>query len=241
MKETYTPILKVITGSRAYGFARSDSDTDIRGIAMPSEEIFFGLNNFEMHEQKDPDETIYSLKKFVNLAINGNPNILELLFIDAPHLILLETAPALFLKSHRKKFITKRIFTTYVGYAKAQLHKIKADGNCAPEMKSRRAEDIAKNGFDTKAATHLIRLMFQATELALYRTISFPMTGEELFICKAIREGRRTFDEVRTIFEWLLCDLREIEEKSTLPEKPDFDMINSLVIQMNERWYKYNR
>lgn len=232
----YTPILKVITGSRAYGFARPDSDTDIRGIAMPSKEIFFGLQNFEMHEKKDPDETIYSLKKFVNLALGANPNILELLWIEKPFL-LLEHHQANYLKHFRRAFITKKIFTSYVGYAKAQLHKIKAEGNCSPEMNSRRSEDIKKNGYDTKAATHLMRLMFQARELALDERISFPMRDEELVVCKSIRNGEFPFEFVKNLFEKSLQELREIEKDSTLPEKPDFNLVNNIVITINKEWY----
>jgi len=239
MKELYTPILKVTTGSRAYGFARPDSDWDTRGIAMPSREVFFGLQSFEMHEQKDPDETIYSLNKFVNLALTGNPNILELLFIDEP-LIQLDTHQSRELKANRALFITKKLFITYVGYAKAQLHKIKADGNCAPEMKSRRSDDILKNGYDTKAATHLVRLMFQARELALDGNINFPMKGNELSACKGIREGKWKFEEVKETFEGALADLRKIEETSSLPEKPDFNRVNQLVMTINAEWYGSN-
>jgi len=234
----YDVILKVITGSRAYGFARPDSDTDTRGIGMPSPEVFYGLQNFEMHEQKEPDETIYSLKKFVNLAMNANPNILELLFIDAPELVLINAPAAIYLKSYRSEFITKKIFTTYVGYAKAQLHKIKAEGNCSPEMSSRRFEDIKKNGYDTKAATHLMRLMFQAQELAEDGKISFPMKPEDLCICKAIRGGRWSLDNLKSIFEASLEDLRYIESKSTLPDAPDFKRINALMIRINKVWYR---
>lgn len=238
MNKLYTPILKVITGSRAYGFARPDSDVDTRGIAMPSADVFFGLRSFEMHESKNPDEVFYSLKKFVNLAMNANPNILELLFIDNPELILIEHPIMKFLKGARRRFISKKIFTTYVGYAKAQLHKIKADGNCAPEMSSRRFEDIKKNGYDTKAATHLVRLILQAQELITNGEISFPMKGAELAICTGIRNGGISFDVVKAVFEDELAELRYLEENSNLPESPDFELINDLVVEINKEWYE---
>ena len=73
-------ILKVVAGSRAYGTNTEDSDYDYRGICIQPKKYLLGLDKFEQHEEKEPDTVIYSLEKFVRLALQNNPNILEILF-----------------------------------------------------------------------------------------------------------------------------------------------------------------
>lgn len=235
--KNYITIYEVISGSRAYGFANENSDTDIRGVAFPSYKSFFGLHNFEMAETKDPDMQIYSFKKFVTLALNANPNILELLFIDDPSLILKQTSFSATLKAHRHLFITKKIFTTYMGYAKAQIHKLKAAGNCSPEMSSKRAEGIKKYGYDIKAATHVARLLYQGIELALDKTISIPLKEPALTICKNIRNGDNTLDEFLGQVDFLFDVFKGLEEISTLPEKPNYKAADDLVAYCHTDFY----
>ena len=53
-------IYKVISGSQAYGWARPDSDVDIRGIAIvPDKRYYYGfIRNFEQYEDKVNDINI---------------------------------------------------------------------------------------------------------------------------------------------------------------------------------------
>ena len=75
-------IFKCIAGSHAYGMATKYSDEDIRGVAIPPIEYYIGyLHKFEQHDPKSEDICIWSLQKFMRLAANANPNIIELFFI----------------------------------------------------------------------------------------------------------------------------------------------------------------
>ncbi len=73
-------IFKCISGSIGYGISTSLSDEDIRGICIAPREFYYGLHKFEQQEYKEPDTVIYSINKFVQLARDCNPNVLELLF-----------------------------------------------------------------------------------------------------------------------------------------------------------------
>ena len=45
-------ILLTVTGSRAYGMSQESSDVDLKGIAIPTKEYYFGfLNKFEQADK----------------------------------------------------------------------------------------------------------------------------------------------------------------------------------------------
>ena len=116
-------------GSRSYGTALEDSDTDIRGVCTLPPQIVFGfLENFEQAERKDPDMVIFSLLKFADLAVKNNPNVLELLFVDESSIVY-TTNKWDRLRAIKEKFLSKRIASTFAGYAKSQLHKIRTHRN----------------------------------------------------------------------------------------------------------------
>ena len=79
----YTPILVTISGSWAYGTNKPDSDIDARGIFLDPVNSILGLSNFEQHEihdtNKELDIVMYGLRKFIKLALENNPNVIELL------------------------------------------------------------------------------------------------------------------------------------------------------------------
>src|SRR3954463_14276188 len=113
-------ILRVLVGSQVYGLMRTDghSDRDEKGVCIePMEAALTLTGEFEQYEYRsakertgdshaksepgDLDLTIYSLRKFLSLAVKGNPSIIEMLFVkgegmlahDARGLQLQEMAP----------------------------------------------------------------------------------------------------------------------------------------------------
>jgi len=162
------------------------------------------------------------------------------LFINDPSLILKTSIYAETLKSIRSEFITKKIFKTYMGYIASQVHKLKNEGNCGPSMNSRRFEDIQKNGFDTKAASHIIRLLCQGIELARNKHIKIPLEKHDIVVIKMIRDGKIKLEEVIDLAESFIEIFKDLEKTSTLPAEANFNFIDGLVIQMHRQFYRDN-
>jgi predicted nucleotidyltransferase len=70
------------------------------------------------------DEVIYSLKKFVALAAECNPNFIEVLHGAEEDILTIQPAGRLLLE-HRHAFISKQAKPKFAGYARAQLKRIK--------------------------------------------------------------------------------------------------------------------
>lgn len=114
-----------IHGSTAYGLNTDTSDVDMTGVCIPPAEYFLGfLRSLEQIQFNKPDGQIYSLLKFFRLALDNNPNVMELLWIDPKyHIISGSTWDLLWL--NKEKFLSKKARFTYAGYAHAQLARIK--------------------------------------------------------------------------------------------------------------------
>jgi predicted nucleotidyltransferase len=116
-----------LAGSRAQGLENEHSDYDYRGVAVPSKEYFYGFNKkFEQAELKapHPDAVIFDLQKFFSLSADGNPNTLEILFADeSDHIIVNDIGRTLL--DNRDKFLSRNLKERYIGYSKAQMHRMK--------------------------------------------------------------------------------------------------------------------
>src|SRR5215467_8434602 len=81
-------IYRCIIGSRAYGLANDESDTDRRGIYLPPSDLQWSLYGApEQLENEATQECYWELRKFLILALKANPNVLECLYTP-----LVETA-----------------------------------------------------------------------------------------------------------------------------------------------------
>ena len=129
-------ILKVFRGSHSYGTNHENSDIDFGGICIPPKEYIIGFENFEQYECKDyidypgykegnnkAEATIFGLHKFINLASNCNPNIIEHLFTDSKHIVNCNEFGKILL-DNRNLFLTKRAKHTFGGYAYTQLKRL---------------------------------------------------------------------------------------------------------------------
>lgn len=150
--------LVVLGGSRAFGTAFPDCDTDYFGVFSrplrsvlavnpPSRDGYqwgYDCNDFIFHE----------IGKFLRLALKGNSTILETLFSP---ILVYEDVVGRALRSIRYQFLSKRIIYAYLGYAKDQMRRYKE----GKSLHSRRGE------LDAKFLTHALRLLYGGIQLML--------------------------------------------------------------------------
>ena len=131
-------IVKMKFGSHLYGTNTPESDTDYKGIFMPSkEQIYLGRipkcysENTKVGEGKntseDTDLEMYSLHYFLKLACEGQTVAIDML--NAPQDMLLETSELWNLICRNKdRFISKNM-SAFVGYCKRQAAKYGLKGS----------------------------------------------------------------------------------------------------------------
>src|SRR5690606_31315208 len=116
-------IFYTIAGSRAYGLSTPGSDEDFRGVFIGLPDNLIGLHPLE-HCELSGDNMLFELRKFLVLAKDCNPNIIELLFMSEDD-ILFQNEWWLQVKEKRDLFLSKKAKFTFSGYAMAQLKKIR--------------------------------------------------------------------------------------------------------------------
>lgn len=128
-------VLKSIAGSHLYNLNTESSDMDIRGIFLPSVEDLCNVSGEQNTEIADDDQDIkfYSIKKFLTLAAQCNPNIIELLYLPESA-ILFKSDVYDELVAIRDAFMSKRAFHTFTGYAYAQIKRAKGIGKKGNSM-----------------------------------------------------------------------------------------------------------
>lgn len=126
MKDPDGLILKGIGGSHLYGLNTPSSDLDIRGIYMDRLDDMLDISGRQMQEVSDDGQDVkyYGLCKFLKLASECNPNIIEMLWM--PDDAVLYKSPLYDeLVSHRDWFMSKRARHTFTGYAYSQIQRAK--------------------------------------------------------------------------------------------------------------------
>lgn len=131
-------ILLAKVGSHAYGTNTPESDLDIKGVCIAPLEYYLGFKTFEQKDSgwADPNDPpsnrfpildgikdccIYELRKFIKLAGNNNPTLLELLWLkDYEYLSHIGKNMTM----HKRQFLSRKVKHAYAGYSYAQLRKI---------------------------------------------------------------------------------------------------------------------
>jgi hypothetical protein len=113
-------LLKCISGSQAYGLALPHSDIDIKGVYILPKQEFYGLNYTDQVNNETNDEMYYEVKKFLELLLKNNPNILELL--NTPDDCILHRHPLMNMV-RPEMFLSRLCNQTFGQYAYAQIKK----------------------------------------------------------------------------------------------------------------------
>lgn len=240
---------ETIMGSYAYGVSNDMSDTDIYGFAIPPKNYVFphlnggipgfskpgpSFNNFQQHhvydegKEREYDFDIFNIVKYFALLADNNPNVIDSLFTPE-HCVIYINQIGNHVKDNRHKFLSKKCWFTFKGYARSQHKKInnkKAEG--------KRVELIEKYGYDTKFSYHLIRLLNEVEQILLYCDLNLIQGNEQL---KFIREGGMSLEELNKYFEERLISLEYILHKSKLQEKPNHEELEELLMQCLEIHY----
>lgn len=113
-------LFKCISGSQAYGLALPHSDTDIKGVYILPKTEFYGLSYTDQVNNESNDIMYYEIKKFIDLLLKNNPNILELL--NTPDDCIMHRHPLMDV-IRPESFLSKLCNQTFGQYAYAQIKK----------------------------------------------------------------------------------------------------------------------
>jgi len=215
-------IFKCIVGSRAHGIAKPDADYDYRGVhIIPTSELVgreFKYKSIHWVEGEKEDQTSYELKEFINLAIQGHPNILEM-FV-APIIESTEDG-----KELKKLFpyiwCPKKAYSAFRNYA----------NNRRKNMFNAENKDVRiKSGYC--AVRVLINLIALLKENYFELRISDKLRGR----LQDIKEGRWTEGEIIDYISEL-----EIEAKLALHKNkhvPDLSKVEEFYLKMRKKYWE---
>jgi len=240
---------EVITGSVAYGMSGDTSDMDVVGFCIPPKDMVFPhlrgeiegfgrhkkrFENWQehhvMHKDKEYDMTVYSIVKFFSLCMEMNPNMVDCLFVP-DNCIIHSTQVGQMLRDNRHMFLSKACWPKFKGYAYSQLKKMK---NKNPELGSKRAALIDKFGYDTKFASHVVRLIGEVQQILTLGDLNLQQDRERL---KAIRRGEWTQEQIEEFFTRMEQELETAYNESKLPWGPDESKIKKLLLECLEHHY----
>lgn len=130
-------IFETLIGSHLYGTSTPESDTDICGVFLPTKEEILGMGSYPMekdiskkvskgarNEACDVDHKLFSIKRFLQLACQGQPGPLEMLFsrpIDA------RVNSAMWMKLldlRDSAIVSRKGIAPFLGFAQAQAEKM---------------------------------------------------------------------------------------------------------------------
>lgn len=249
-------ILRCVVGSSAHGLHLDDGleDRDEMGICVEPIDVAMGVAApFEQYIYRsaaeregrhdapsiggDLDLVVYSLRKFARLALGGNPTVLMVLFApdvvqcDARGSQLRELAPAFASRVAGKKFL---------GYLSSQRQRMLGERGNGGHGRPR-DELVAKFGYDTKFAMHMLRLGCQGIEYLQTGRLTMPMAEPERSYLFSVRQGGYDMQQVLTRAGELERELKDLLETSPLPAEPDTATVDEWMLRVYFRAWSAQR
>ncbi|SDK90873.1 Predicted nucleotidyltransferase [Glycomyces sambucus] len=241
-------ILRTEAGSGVHGLAIAGvSDHDEAGVFVEPAEHVVGLAGpVDHHTWRDRPEgarseagdrecTLYSLRKFLRLAVAGNPNLL--LVMCAPESsVYRTTALGDELRALAPAFLSRDAARRAVGYLDGQVAMLLGRGRQKDMPK--RPELVAAHGYDTKFASHALRLGLQALELTEHARLTLPMPeADRERVLRVKSGGVPDLDAVLAEVTAVRDRAEALLEagRTPLPEAPDTERISAWSVDAHRR------
>jgi uncharacterized protein len=236
-------ILRGTVGSTVHGLhVGEQDDRDEMAIFLEPAEFLIGLRlarsgnswgAFEHYVERtqpegarsgpgDLDLVAYSLRKWLRLALAGNPTVLLLLFSPTESLATC-TPRGSALRDLAPSIVSQHAGPRFLGYMRSQKERLIGTRG---QRRVNRPELIEAHGFDTKYAMHVARLGYQGIELLSTGRLTLPMPEPARTRIMDIRTGKvgleDAIDEINEIERRLVAAV----EESPLPSEPDYARVD---------------
>ena len=246
-------ILRTVVGSGVHGIAiEGTDDHDEMGIFVEPPNYVIGIDApFDQHVWRtqpegarsgpgDTDLTIYSLRKYLRLAVQGNPTVLVPLFAPEKDLIVV-TPLGRELRALAPSIISREAGERFYGYLTGQRERMTGGGKQG--RVPNRPELIEKYGFDVKYASHALRLALQGVELMETGSLTLPMREHERETVLALKRGEMSFADAIALVDKEAGRLRQLLDAgdSPLPPSPDRDAVSTWAIHAHRRQWRTDR
>ncbi|MCC6222491.1 MAG: nucleotidyltransferase domain-containing protein [Thermoleophilia bacterium] len=239
-------ILRSTVGSTLHGLAlEGQDDRDEMGVLVEPAATAIGLDRFEqvVHRTKpegvrsgpgDLDLVIYGLRKYVRLALKGNPTVLLLLFAPSP---TVATPLGQELQGLAPRIVSRQAGRAFLGYLTAQKERLLGERG---QKRSRRPEFERAHGYDTKYAMHMLRLGVQGVELLRTGRLTLPVPEPERSEIMAVRRGERTLQHALAWVADLERELVELVDTSPLRPEPDRRHVDQWLVRSQVSFWRQN-
>lgn len=224
-------------------------DIDIVSITVPSRDYYFPVNKSILPKATQEffidqfDIVAYEFSKFVYMLTQCNPNTLSLLWLQPEHYLYL-TENGGYLIENRSWFPSRaNVYNAFTGYAYQQLKSLEVGKTDAAYMGEKRRKLVEKYGYDTRHASHLIRLLKMGIELL--------DTGDmEVFRIKDrdellhIKNGGYKLEEIKSYAQSLFEIAKEKNKTTSLQAHPNMGEIQEAISEilhdiLNQRYVYY--
>jgi predicted nucleotidyltransferase len=240
-------------GSTMLGMQKAEaSDIDEMGICLEQPADLLGFNSFETtiyrtaqdrtgkadtpSEAGDIDLCLHGLRKFVRMALSGNPNVIAMLYLPRD-MCNMYTPLAGELQELAPAFASKEVGKAFLGYLKAQLMRLQGSRG---QKRVNRPQLEEQFGYDVKYATHILRLGIQGSDFMVKGSLTFPLLPTQLELLVATRNGAKTYKEVITYAEDYEARIKDALNNNPLqlPDKPDYARIERWLLTVYKReWF----
>lgn len=216
-----TEIVRCEVGSTLHGIDVGSDDVDLMSVGIEPRRAVTGLQQWEHWTWRtaaegersgpgDVDWTMYGLRKYLRLAMQGNPSVIALLYAPAtkceyPHTVGVE------LRTMRDYIVSQNCIPRFLGYLHGQRQRA-LDGKGSGRG--------AREGRSDKWASHMVRLGYEALEIVTTGCLSLPMRDEWAEQCRAVKRGEMTLTDALAIAERLESEVRAVTDPR-LPAGPD--------------------
>ncbi len=223
-------IATVTVGSRAFGLADDNSDHDVMGVYVETPEQVMGLSPSDGHWvwrsvgvgapslPGDIDQTSYSLRKYVKLAKDGNPNILTLLWgegfmTDLGHELQGMACHIVSMKAIERSF----------GWFNSEMKWLESN----------------RDGHRwNKRAAHTFRLVCNALDLAKHGAMKMPMSTSDVEQYRVLREGEGGYSNTMEFLSSMGDALLAAAKKSSLQTIPNHSLVDKWLVEAHQRYWK---
>ena len=239
-------ILRSVVGSGVHGIAIAGSDDhDEMGVYIEPPEWALGVERHRpdyiwrtqpegvRSRHGDTDLILYALRKYLRLAVKGNPTVMLPLFAPEESLVVVRPLGEE-LRELREAFLSQRAVERFLGYMRSQHERML--GHSKGRVPNR-PELIERYGWDVKYGSHALRLAYQGYEIASGGRLTLPLPDQERERVLAVKRGEVAREEVSAEITALEAAVRELldEGRSPLPPHADLDRITEWAVSAQRR------